>query len=97
RVVDIGDRVAVGAGPDRDAVAEPELPRNAPVADVAHPAQVLLAPALGMESKFIVFRHPDGGPRQRFHLHPPLRRHHWFDDGATAVAMANRVVVGLEL
>src|SRR5207248_5368170 len=89
RIFEVGNGVTVRAGPDRNPVAEPELPRNTPVSDVAHPSEILLAPAIGMESKVTVFRHCDRRPRQRFHLDPPLRRHHGFDHGAATIAVAD--------
>ena len=97
RVFEVGNGVTVGAGPDRDSVAEPELARNAPVPNVAHPSEILLAPAVGMESKVIVFRHRDRRACQRFHLDPPLCGHHGFDHSAAAIAMTDRMVVGFDL
>src|ERR1700694_6084295 len=90
RILQGGDRVAVGAGPHGNPVAEPELAGNVPVPDVAHPAQVLLAPALGVEAQIVVLRHRDRRPGQRFHPDPPLRRDDWLDDGTAAIAVADR-------
>src|SRR3989442_10440533 len=87
--------MAVGAGPHRDSVAEPELTRNVPVADVAHPPQVLLAPALGVEAQILAFRHRDRRRRERFHPYPPLRRDDRLDDGAAAITVAHGVAVWL--
>ena len=89
RVLEVGDRVALSAGPHWDSVAEPELARDVPIADVAHPAQVLLAPALRMEAQIFVLRDRDRGPRQRFHPHPPLRRDDRLDYGAAAIAVSD--------
>ncbi len=88
--------MAVGAGPNGNPVAEPQLAGDVPVADVAHPAQVLLAPALRVKAQIVVLRHGDRRPRQRFHPHPPLCRDDRLDNGPAAIAVADRVPVGLD-
>src|SRR5690349_21940213 len=97
RIFEISDRVPVGTGPHRDPMPQPELPGDVPVADVAHPAQVLLAPAVGMESELVGLRHGDGRTGDRLHLHPPLRRDQWLDYRAAAIAVPDRVVIRLDL
>src|SRR5207302_9350120 len=50
-ILEIRDRMAVGASPHRDPVPQPQLPGDVPVTDVAHPAQVLLSPTIRMEAE----------------------------------------------
>ncbi len=58
--------------PDRNAVAPPQLPRDAPVPDVLHPVGVFVAPMLGDESEPAVPVGSQGGLRERGHPHEPL-------------------------
>ena len=95
RVLKVGDRVAVGAGPDRDPVPKPELTRDAPVPDVAHPAQILLGPSFRMEANLTLLGDVDGRAGKRFHPDPPLGRYQRFDHSAAAVTVPDRVAVGL--
>ena len=67
-----GDVGAGAAVPGRDAVAPPQLARDAPVADVAHPVEVGLRPALGDELGLALLDRLDGRLGQRLHLHEPL-------------------------
>src|SRR5260370_25485310 len=88
--------MAVGTGPHRDPVAEPELAGDVPIPDIAHPAQVLLTPALRMKAELVALRHGDRRPGQRFHFYPPLRRDQRLDDGTAPVTVTDRVPVGLD-
>jgi hypothetical protein len=94
--MEIGDDMIVGASPYRDAVPEPELAGDVPVADVVHPAQVLLAPAFRMEAQLIRLSDGDCRTRERLHLHPPLRGNNRFDYRAAPIAVADVVPVGLD-
>src|SRR6267143_356636 len=60
------------AVPDRDAVSPPELPGDAPIADVRQPVLIGLHPPLGVEADVSVQNRPQGGSGKRFHLDEPL-------------------------
>src|SRR2546425_4084737 len=74
-------------------MAPPELPRNAPVADIAQPVEVNCAPVLGNDLDFPPFDHSDGRLSQRLHAHEPLRGGPGLDDRLAAVAGADGVGV----
>ena len=78
-------------------MAPPELPRDAPVADVVHPLEVGLAPIGGNKNDAARFHGFDGLFGQRLGLDEPLRGDQRLDNGATARALADiqRVVFGL--
>ena len=78
-------------------MAPPELPRNAPVADVVHPFEIGLRPVGGNERDAPVFHRFDRGLGQRLHLHPPLLRNQRLDDGLAAMAFADAQLVRLDL
>ncbi len=81
--------------PRRDAMAPPQLPRDAPVLDVVHPLEVGLAPVLGDELDAPVLDCRDGRLGERLGAHVPLIRQQRLDDDAAAVAAGNhRRVVG---
>src|SRR5260370_15784610 len=88
--------MAVGTGPHRDPVAEPELAGDVPIRDIADPAQVLLTPALRMKAELVALRHGDRWPGQRFHFYPPLRRDQRLDDGTAPVTVTDRAPAGLD-
>ena len=87
----------VVAVPDRDAVAPPELAGDAPVADALQPLGVVVAPALGDEPERAVAVRRERRARERLHPDEPLVREPWLDDRVAAVAVADRVTVGLHL
>jgi len=89
--------VPLGAVEDRDRVPPPELPRDAPVADVLEPVEVRLLPALGDETDLARARRLHGRPRQLLHPHEPLLGEERLDDRVAAVALADRVPVRLPL
>src|SRR5690606_23188570 len=83
--------------PGRDTVAPPQLTADAPVLDVAHPAEVHVLVLLGPELDFAAFHHGDGFLGQRLGGNVPLVGQPGLDDGAGAVALGHfqRVVVDL--
>jgi hypothetical protein len=92
-----GDLAAIEAMERGDAVAPPELTRDAPVADVVHPFEVGLRPVLRHDLDAAGF---DGGDRlfgERLHADEPLLRDQRLDDGFAAVALSDGKDVGLDL
>jgi hypothetical protein len=81
----------------RNAVPPPDLAADAPVADVLHPVEIHLVPALGHEAHAAVLDRLDGRPGQRLHLHEPLRRQPRLDHRVAAVAVPHRVRVVVDL
>ena len=59
---------------DRQPVAPPQLPRDAPRADVLHPVEVDRRPALGRKRTRPSRTDLDRRPRQLVHAHEPLQR-----------------------
>src|SRR5207302_8325192 len=80
--------VARLAIPGGDLVAPPELARDAPVMDVAHPAQQLGAPDRRNELHLVDVR--DHLLRERLRIHEPLLGHQRLDDRAAALAAPER-------
>ena len=78
------------AVPRRDAMSPPQLARDAPVVNVAHPLEVGFGVVLGNELDVAVLDHFDRAIRQRLNLHEPLRRQARLDDGLAAAAFAQR-------
>ena len=89
------DLAALAAGPRRDAVPPPQLPRDAPVADVVHPVEKRLRPRLGNELGLPLLHRLDRRLGERLHLDEPLRRQHRLDDRVAALAVTDRVDVRL--
>ncbi|MDT4793166.1 hypothetical protein FQZ97_256800 [compost metagenome] len=89
--------VAFFVVPGRDAVAPPQLAADAPVLDVAHPAEVHVLVLLRHELDAAVFHGGDGRFGQRLGGDVPLVGEPGLDDGAGAVALGHfqRVVVDL--
>ena len=90
---------AVRAVPGRDAVSPPQLPADAPVADVLEPVVVHLREALrdDLDPARAHGFQPHIG--HRLHLHEPLRAHHRLDDLAARAASgapASGTVLGLD-
>ena len=85
------------AMPHRNAMPPPQLPRDAPVADVVHPFEVGLGPVRGHEGDAAFFHGLDRRLGQRLHLHPPLLRNQRLDDRLAAMALADAQPVRLDL
>ena len=73
--------------PGRNAVAPPQLTADAPVLDVAHPAEVHVLVLLGHELDLAALDHGDGLLGQRLGGDVPLVGQPRLDDGAGAVAL----------
>src|ERR1019366_3481169 len=84
------DFAAVLAVPRGNAMAPPQLARDAPVVNVAHPLEIRLGVILRDELDFAVFNGFDGSVGERLNLHEPLRREPRLDDGLAAIALAQR-------
>lgn len=85
---------AVGPVPDRDAVAPPQLPRDAPVVHVVHPGEPARFHAGRVNHRVAVADRVTGGLGQRFHSDPPLQRQPRLDRLAAALGMPDAVQVG---
>ena len=87
--------VSVGAVPDRDPVAPPDLARDAPGAHVPHPVEVDPREALGREADASFL---DGRDRRRgelLHRAPPLQHDERLDARVAALARGHGVAVRL--
>mmetsp|Transcript_4894 Transcript_4894/g.8933 ORF Transcript_4894/g.8933 Transcript_4894/m.8933 type:complete len:529 (-) Transcript_4894:1560-3146(-) len=83
--------------PDRDAVPPPQLPGDAPVAEVLNPVEVCALPLVGDELRLPVLNSIDQGLLELGHGHKPLLGHIGLNDGLRPVGLANTVLVGLNL
>jgi hypothetical protein len=90
---DVGARAAV---PGRDAMAPPQLARDAPVLDVGHPVHVGLGPQLGDEAGLAALDRGDRRLGQRLGLDEPLLHQHRLDHRARALRAAARHLVLLD-
>src|SRR5690606_2398166 len=88
------DDLAVRAVPDRDAVAPPQLPRDASVVQVVDPVEVALLHLLRMDLDPAVADRVTGGLGERADLDPPLHGQARLDGGLAARAVADGVDVG---
>src|SRR5271165_98481 len=84
------DLVAVLAVPRRNAVSPPQLTRDTPIVNIAHPLEVRLGVVFGNKLDGAVLHDFDGAVGQRLDLHKPLRRKPGFYDGLAALALAQR-------
>ena len=76
-------------------MAPPDLPRDAPGADVAHPVEVDAREALRGEADAALLDGGDGGGGQLVHRAPPLEHDQWLDARVAALARGDRVAIGL--
>ena len=83
---------AVLAVEDGDAVAPPQLARDAPVLEVVHPGEVGLRPALGVELDLAVLDDLGGRPLELVDGNKPLLREPGLKRGVAAVAVHDRVL-----
>ena len=90
------DFAAFLAVPGRNAMAPPQLARDAPIADVVHPFEISLGPVFGDELDVVRFDHGDSLLGERLHAHEPLRGEERLDDGLAAVAPADGQSVWLD-
>src|SRR4029077_100672 len=89
--------ITAHAIPGRDLVAPPDLPGYAPVLDIFHPGEIGVAPPLGNDANPAAADDLHRGLGQRFDVYEPLRREIRLDHRLAAVAMANRMPMGLDL
>ena len=80
-----------------NAMAPPELARDAPIADVLHPLKEDDLAIVGHKADAAAAHRFHGLFGQRLHVHEPLRRNQRLDDGLAAVALAEVDRVGLGL
>src|SRR5699024_2052158 len=73
--------------PGRNAVPPPQLARNAPILDVAHPFVIGLGPVFRHEADASGFDGLDRRLGQRFRAYEPLLGQHGLDDDVGAVAV----------
>src|ERR1700735_3944651 len=88
-----GDLFTIGAMPGWNAMAPPQLARDAQVANVAHPFVINGLPVFGRHLDSAGFDGFNCRLSERLHLYEPLRGGARFDDGAAAVAGADRMRV----
>src|SRR5450755_1253947 len=84
-----GDPLTLSAMPGGDAMAPPELARDAPVADVFHPLEEDHFAVVGDEADAAALHCFNGFLGERLRAHKPLRREQGLDDGLAAVALAD--------
>ncbi len=87
-------RLAVGSVPDRNAVAPPQLTRDAPVVHVVDPGEPARFQALRVNHDVAVAYRVAGGLGHRLDLDPPLQAQPRFDGLAAAFGMPDAVQVG---
>ena len=87
--------MAVRTVPGGNLVAPPELPRDAPVADIPHPLVVGLLPELGHEARLARVRRGDRPRCEGRCLHEPLERDERLDDRVAPLAARERDDVAL--
>ena len=80
-----------------NAMAPPELARDAPIADVVHPFEVGLGPVFGDELDASGLDDGNGFFGERLSAHEPLGGDQRLHDGLAAVALADGQRVGLDL
>ena len=80
------EHVIVRPVPSRNAVTPPELARDAPRLDIAHPLEISLRPALRDDLHRAVFDGLDRRLRHLFGVDVPLVRKHRLDDDTRAIA-----------
>src|ERR1035437_10798372 len=91
-----GDLATVGAVPCGDAMAPPELARDAPVVDVLHPLEVGLLVHLRRKAGVLLADGLFGLVSQRLNLDEPLCREARLHDPLSSGAVAGGVYGGLD-
>ncbi|CCJ87390.1 hypothetical protein BN133_3767 [Cronobacter dublinensis 582] len=89
--------VAVVVIPRRDAVAPPELTRDTPVLNIAHPGEVHVLVLLRHELDIAVLNRFHRRFRQYIGAHVPLVGQHRFDNHAAAIAVRHGQIVRFDL
>ena len=88
---------AVRPVPGRDLVPPPQLARDAPRLDVAHPLEIGLVPVLRHEDRVAILHRGNGGLGQFGGIHIPLLGQPRLDHHVRSVAMRNLMRVRLDL
>ena len=88
-----GNLLTIAAMPRGNPMPPPQLARNAPIADVAHPLKIFGAPVFRQDHDVAALDGSDGRLCQWLHLYKPLRRGARFDNGAATVACPHRMCV----
>ncbi len=91
------EELAVGGEPRGDLVSPPDLARDAPGLDVAHPFEIGVFPTLGHEAHAAVLHRLDGRLGQGLGIDEPLVGQPGLDNHAGAVAVRLGHGVGLDL
>ena len=73
----------------------PDLPGDAPVLNVSHPAEIVVLPGLGNDPDPTIFDRLNRRFRERLDFDEPLVRQQRFDNSLAAVAFAERHLMGL--
>ena len=79
--------------PCRDTVTPPQLTRDTPVLNIAHPGEIHVFVLLRYELNVAVLNRFNRRFRQYIGTHVPLVGQHWFDNYAATVAVRNGQVV----
>ena len=87
---------AIVAIPCRNPVAPPQLPRDAPIANIAHPLEIGVRPIGRHKFGTALFDCSYCFAGERFDLNEPLCRQQWFDHRMTALAMPHVVLERLD-
>ena len=97
RLVDCDGRVPVRAVPDRQLMAPPQLPRDAPVGCLFERRDREAVLRLRVEANATIAQRRDRGRSRLAHRTPPLQRDERLDARTTALARADRVPIRLAL
>ena len=92
----LDEHPAVGAVPGRDLMAPPELARDAPGLDVAHPLEIGVLPQARHEAGATVLDRGDGGLRQGLGVAVPLVGQERLERRTRAIAVRDGVAVLLD-
>ena len=71
----------------------PDLPRDTPIFDVAHPAEIVVLPPFRNKPNVAGFDRFDCGIRKRLDLHIPLRREKRLHNGPASITLPDRMFV----
>src|SRR6266536_4013128 len=97
RVFTCHSHVTVRAIPDRDAMAPPQLPTDAPILDVLEPVEVGLLETFRHDSDTSIFHGSKSSMCQRLDLDEPLCGDHWFNDLSPALGARDRRAIWFRL
>ena len=69
-------------------MSPPDLARDAPVFNIAHPSQVIICPTFWNDPDTAFFNRGDGWISQRLDLDEPLWRQIGLDDGLASITLS---------